>query len=112
LGIDFIICFACVVLWVGVNTWVLVIYRMAGLAKALTDPNLTPTQKQQLAKELVSGVMVELGYTQAVDVKLVADSQDNRKGPVFLLVCCLGFCCCCLLNCHHHSFLRRIQHNR
>jgi hypothetical protein len=28
----------------------------------------------------VSGVMVELGYTQAVDVKLVADSQDNRKG--------------------------------
>jgi F0F1-type ATP synthase delta subunit len=38
------------------------------LAKALTDPNLTPTQKQQLAKELVSGVMVELGYTQAVDV--------------------------------------------
>jgi hypothetical protein len=24
--------------------------------------------------------MVELGYTQAVDVKLVADSQDNRKG--------------------------------
>ncbi|VVH66034.1 hypothetical protein BSPLISOX_2219, partial [uncultured Gammaproteobacteria bacterium] len=50
------------------------------LAKALTDPNLTPTQKQQLAKELVSGVMVELGYTQAVDVKLVADSQDNRKG--------------------------------
>jgi hypothetical protein len=47
------------------------------LAKALTDPNLTPTQKQQLAKELVSGVMVELGYTQAVDVKLVADSQDK-----------------------------------
>jgi hypothetical protein len=42
--------------------------------------NLTPTQKQQLAKELVSGVMVELGYTQAVDVKLIADSQDNRKG--------------------------------
>jgi hypothetical protein len=39
LGVDFIICFACVVLWVG-----------------------------------------ELGYTQAVDVKLVADSQDNRKG--------------------------------
>jgi hypothetical protein len=37
------------------------------------DPNLTPTQKQQLAKELVSGVMVELGYTQAVDVKLVVD---------------------------------------
>jgi hypothetical protein len=36
--------------------------------------------KQQLAKELVSGVMVELGYTQAVDVKLVANSQDNRKG--------------------------------
>jgi hypothetical protein len=35
--------------------------------------DLTPTQKQQLAKELVSGVMVELGYTQAVDVKLVAD---------------------------------------
>jgi hypothetical protein len=30
--------------------------------------------------ELVSGVMFELGYTQAVDVKLVADSQDNRKG--------------------------------
>jgi hypothetical protein len=24
--------------------------------------------------------MVELGYTQAVDIKLVADSQDNRKG--------------------------------
>jgi hypothetical protein len=24
--------------------------------------------------------MLELGYTQAVDVKLVADSQDNRKG--------------------------------
>jgi hypothetical protein len=23
--------------------------------------------------------MVELGYTQAVDVTLVADSQDNRK---------------------------------
>ncbi|SSC09137.1 hypothetical protein BTURTLESOX_2471 [bacterium endosymbiont of Bathymodiolus sp. 5 South] len=50
------------------------------LAKALTDPNLTPTQKQQLATELVSSVMVELGYTQAVDIKLVADSQDNRKG--------------------------------
>ncbi|VVM19978.1 hypothetical protein BSPWISOXPB_9982 [uncultured Gammaproteobacteria bacterium] len=50
------------------------------LAKALTDPNLTPTQKQQLATELVSSVMVELGYTQAVDVTLVADSQDNRKG--------------------------------
>jgi hypothetical protein len=32
------------------------------------------------AIKLVSGVMVELGYTQAVDVKLVADSQDNRKG--------------------------------
>jgi hypothetical protein len=30
------------------------------LAKALTDPNLTPTQKQQLAKELVSSVMFEL----------------------------------------------------
>ncbi|VVM18198.1 hypothetical protein BSPWISOXPB_113 [uncultured Gammaproteobacteria bacterium] len=38
------------------------------LAKALTDPNLTPTQKQQLATELVSSVMVELGYTQAVDI--------------------------------------------
>ncbi|VVM20737.1 hypothetical protein BSPWISOXPB_945 [uncultured Gammaproteobacteria bacterium] len=50
------------------------------LAKALTDPNLTPTQKQQLATELVSSVMVELGYTQAVDIKLIADSQDNRKG--------------------------------
>jgi hypothetical protein len=36
----------------------------------------TPTQKQQLATELVSSVMVELGYTQAVDIKLVADSQD------------------------------------
>ncbi|VVM22964.1 hypothetical protein BSPWISOXPB_7393 [uncultured Gammaproteobacteria bacterium] len=24
--------------------------------------------------------MVELGYTQAVDIKLIADSQDNRKG--------------------------------
>ncbi|VVM25140.1 hypothetical protein BSPWISOXPB_3468 [uncultured Gammaproteobacteria bacterium] len=23
--------------------------------------------------------MVELGYTQAVDIKLIADSQDNRK---------------------------------
>jgi hypothetical protein len=43
-------------------------------------PNLTPTQKQQLATELVSSVMVELGYTQAVDIKLIADSQDNRKG--------------------------------
>jgi RNA binding exosome subunit len=32
------------------------------------------------ATELVSSVMVELGYTQAVDVTLVADSQDNRKG--------------------------------
>jgi hypothetical protein len=30
------------------------------LAKALTNPNLTPTQKQQLATELVSSVMVEL----------------------------------------------------
>jgi uncharacterized membrane protein len=30
LSIDFIVCFACVVLWVGVNTWVLVVYRMAG----------------------------------------------------------------------------------
>jgi uncharacterized protein YdeI (YjbR/CyaY-like superfamily) len=27
------------------------------LAKALTDPNLAPIQKQQLAKELVSSVM-------------------------------------------------------
>ncbi|VVM21429.1 hypothetical protein BSPWISOXPB_2913 [uncultured Gammaproteobacteria bacterium] len=35
-------------------------------SQALTDPNLTPTQKQQLATELVSSVMVELGYTQAV----------------------------------------------
>jgi hypothetical protein len=25
-------------------------------------------------------LLFELGYTQAVDVKLVADSQDNRKG--------------------------------
>jgi hypothetical protein len=25
-------------------------------------------------------VAVELGYTQAVDIKLIADSQDNRKG--------------------------------
>jgi hypothetical protein len=32
------------------------------------------------ATELVSSVMLELGYTQAVDVTLVADSQDNRKG--------------------------------
>ncbi|VVM23302.1 hypothetical protein BSPWISOXPB_7103 [uncultured Gammaproteobacteria bacterium] len=24
--------------------------------------------------------MLELGYTQAVDIKLIADSQDNRKG--------------------------------
>jgi hypothetical protein len=39
-----------------------------------------PTQKQQLATELVSSVMVELGYTQAVDVTLVANSKDNRKG--------------------------------
>jgi hypothetical protein len=37
--------------------------------------------------------MVELGYTQAVDVKLVADSQDNRKGHhgednnIYLNVC-------------------------
>jgi hypothetical protein len=30
LSIDFIVCFACVVLWVGVDTWVLVVYRMAG----------------------------------------------------------------------------------
>jgi hypothetical protein len=30
LGIDFIICFTCVILWVGVDTWVLVVYRMAG----------------------------------------------------------------------------------
>jgi hypothetical protein len=29
------------------------------LAKALTDPSLTLEQKQQLAKALVSGVMVE-----------------------------------------------------
>jgi hypothetical protein len=63
---------------------------------------LTPTQKQQLAKELVSGVMVELGYTQAVDVKLIANSQDNRKGHHGEDK----------LNCHHHSFLRRIQYNR
>jgi C4-dicarboxylate-specific signal transduction histidine kinase len=87
LGIDFIVCFTCVVLWVGVNTWVLVVQQIVNtdraelkdflnevdklhktdeavpakiannpaLAKALTDPNLTPTQKQQLAKELVSG---------------------------------------------------------
>jgi hypothetical protein len=25
-------------------------------------------------------ISLALGYTQAVDVKLVADSQDNRKG--------------------------------
>jgi hypothetical protein len=74
--------------------------------------------------------MVELGYTQAVDVKLVADSQDNRKGHygedngIYLndanlnntkdLATTLGhgFCCCCLLSCHRHSFLRRTQHNR
>jgi hypothetical protein len=35
---------------------------------------LTLEQKQQLAKALVSGVMVELGYTQAVNVKLVLRS--------------------------------------
>jgi hypothetical protein len=45
------------------------------LSIAWLVPNLTPTQKQQLAKELVSGVMVELGYTQAVDVKLVAEAM-------------------------------------
>ncbi|VVM26000.1 hypothetical protein BSPWISOXPB_5448 [uncultured Gammaproteobacteria bacterium] len=49
------------------------------LAKALTDPNLTPTQKQQLATELVSSVMVELGYTQAVDVKLVQIAKTTEK---------------------------------
>jgi hypothetical protein len=63
---------------------------------------LTPTQKQQLAKELVSGVMVELGYTQAVDIKLIADSQDNRKGHHGEDN----------NNCHHHSFLRQTQYNR
>ncbi|VVH60537.1 hypothetical protein BAZOLSSOX_1741, partial [uncultured Gammaproteobacteria bacterium] len=50
------------------------------LAKALTDPSLTLEQKQQLAKALVSGVMVELGYTQAVNVKLVEKANDNRAG--------------------------------
>jgi hypothetical protein len=50
------------------------------LAKALTDPSLTLEQKQQLAKALVSGVMVELGYTQAVNVKLVEKTNDNRAG--------------------------------
>jgi hypothetical protein len=63
----------------------------------------TPTQKQQLATELVSSVMVELGYTQAVDIKLVADSQDNRKGHygednnIYLndkLLVSLSFCWC------------------
>ena len=47
---------------------------------ALTDPSLTLEQKQQLAKELVSGVMIELGYTQAVNVKLVEKTNDNRAG--------------------------------
>jgi hypothetical protein len=47
----------------------------------LTDPNLTPTQKQQLAKELVGSVMVELGY-KAPEVKIVANTNtnDNRAG--------------------------------
>jgi hypothetical protein len=53
------------------------------LAKALTDPNLTPTQKQQLAKELVSSVMFELGYTQAVDVKLV---PEHKSSPLLLSI--------------------------
>jgi hypothetical protein len=49
---------------------VLTICWNPALAKALTDPNLTPTQKQQLAKELVSGVMVELGYTLSLSALL------------------------------------------
>ncbi|VVH51694.1 hypothetical protein BPUTSESOX_160, partial [uncultured Gammaproteobacteria bacterium] len=48
------------------------------LAKALTDPNLTPTQKQQLAKELVGSVMVELGY-KAPEVKIVANTNTNTN---------------------------------
>jgi hypothetical protein len=35
--------------------------------------------------------MVELGYTQAVDVKLVADSQDNRNFLISLAICILPF---------------------
>jgi hypothetical protein len=35
--------------------------KRAKAKKALTDPSLTLEQKQQLAKELVSGVMIELG---------------------------------------------------
>jgi hypothetical protein len=46
----------------------------------MPDFLISLAKKQQLATELVSSVMVELGYTQAVDIKLVADSQDNRKG--------------------------------
>ena len=46
------------------------------LAKALTNPNLTPAQKQQLATQLVNGVMVELGYKKTVGVKVVADAND------------------------------------
>ena len=48
------------------------------LAKALTDPNLTPIQKQQLAKELVGSVMVELGY-KALEVKIVANTNTNTN---------------------------------
>jgi hypothetical protein len=70
--------------------------------------------------------MVELGYTQAVDIKLIADSQDNRKGHygednnIYLNDANLNntkdlatTSCYCwyLLSCHHHSFLRRTQHN-
>jgi hypothetical protein len=50
--------------WFHVLGWLPNLWCLANnpaLAKALTDPNLTPTQKQQLAKELVSGVMLELG---------------------------------------------------
>jgi hypothetical protein len=42
------------------------------------DLDLELELKQQLATELVSSVMVELGYTQAVDIKLVACQVSPR----------------------------------
>ena len=49
------------------------------LAKTLTDPNLTPKQKQSLTTQLVNGVMIELGYQEVAEVKVVFDANDKTR---------------------------------
>ncbi|CAC9430521.1 hypothetical protein, partial [uncultured Gammaproteobacteria bacterium] len=44
----------------------------------------TPIQKQQLAKELVGSVMVELGY-KALEVKIVANTKPTPTPTIMTI---------------------------